>query len=436
MVKSRDREKSIVVKFLAAAVFIIVIIITILLIGKTGASHSESYKNNAQIAAIVDEYSKEYRHEFQLASKEIEQRLYGKWQMVDSDTLGYSLKYDVTSGALEEGKLDVSEEEFCILRLGPVLKNVDGQSLSTGEFKYYPEVFKNPVFACYQETLGQMKQDDFLDNFSGIKDMDPDTEGTVVIAMGLPSDAPDQYEDTLVRFMIINKEVIAVNQSGFFKLQHQQGNGKESPDQEESTTIAENDTKNTMDLIDGRVAWIKENLDGFTSKDEYGYTDYFYGKHLICRDFYKVEDCPTAETEEDDNEYTMYYDEAGKWIYADIVRYRSASYSMYIQDNTIFHVEAGPFETGGIAVSGDLSKVLDVVKEHTDFSFILEDYGICLGNVKDYAAQLEKVYESSSEQAAKAASQDTQAAGTPEIYIINKSVPATASMPDLTFNRF
>ena len=145
--------------------------------------------------------------------KEIEKKLFGKWKV--EETLGYSLKYDVTGGALDDGKLDLSKDTLIIYRLHSVL---DEKLLTTGEFEYISTTYKNPVFAYYQETMGQMKQDDFLDNYTGIDGIKPNTVGTVIIAMGIPSDSLDSYEIVLTKFIIIEDYVIAVNQSSFYEL--------------------------------------------------------------------------------------------------------------------------------------------------------------------------------------------------------------------------
>ncbi len=63
-----------------------------------------------------------------------------------------------------------------------------------------------------------MKQDDFLDNYTGIDGIKPNTVGTVIIAMGIPSDSLDSYEIVLTKFIIIEDYVIAVNQSSFYEL--------------------------------------------------------------------------------------------------------------------------------------------------------------------------------------------------------------------------
>lgn len=90
--------------------------------------------------------------------------------------------------------------------------------LTTGELEYISTIYKNPVFAYYQETMEQMKQDDFLDNYSGIEGIKSNSIGTVIIAMGIPSDSSDIYEIVLTKFIIIEDYVIAVDQSSFYQL--------------------------------------------------------------------------------------------------------------------------------------------------------------------------------------------------------------------------
>lgn len=198
---------------------IIALVITFLIsigfiYGITG--NSGFYKHHKQIMTLLEQSSKEYDHEFIIATKEIKQRLYGKWNAVDGP--GYSMKYDVTGGAFDDGKLDISKKNFCIFTIGPILKNVNGQTVVTGH-EYYATAYKDPVFAYYQETMEQMRQDAFLDYYTGIDDVSLDVVGTIVMAMGIPPDSPDKYEFIAPIFIIIDDYVIAVNQSTFYKLE-------------------------------------------------------------------------------------------------------------------------------------------------------------------------------------------------------------------------
>ena len=92
-------KKKLVFMALMLALFISILVFS----GKARASNSELYENDKQIITLLEDYEKEYNHTFKLATKEIEKKLFGKWKV--EETLGYSLKYDVTGGALDDGKL-------------------------------------------------------------------------------------------------------------------------------------------------------------------------------------------------------------------------------------------------------------------------------------------------------------------------------------------
>lgn len=196
-------------------VFITIILAAFIFIffAKEDVSNSKIYGNSVQITTLMGDYEKECGHELKLATKGMEQKLYGKWDI--GKTLGYSLKYDVTGGALYEGKLDLSKEAFTIKTLLPVPNK---NPSSTTKFAYLPTIYKKPVFAYYRETMEQMKNDDFLDNYTGIIDVKPNTAGTVIITMGIPSDSPGSYEIISTKFIMIENYIIAVDQSTFYKL--------------------------------------------------------------------------------------------------------------------------------------------------------------------------------------------------------------------------
>ncbi|MDL2302210.1 hypothetical protein LJC58_07640 [Lachnospiraceae bacterium OttesenSCG-928-D06] len=206
-------KKIIIITSLAMLFLINIILIN----GRASTSISEAYENNEQITTLIDKYSEEYNHQFKLATKELEQRIYGNWKI--GETLGYSLKENITGGALYSGKLELSKDIYSITTLSPVLYNKDGKTLTTNEFEDYTIVFQKPAFMYYQETIDQMKQDDFLENYSGIEDIDPNTVGTVIIAIGLPSDSSGDYELVTTKFIIIDNHVIVVRQSTFYQLE-------------------------------------------------------------------------------------------------------------------------------------------------------------------------------------------------------------------------
>ncbi|WP_312500799.1 hypothetical protein [Lacrimispora sp.] len=194
-------KKSAIFIYLAVLILAVVIFTW----NKVGNSNSEDYKQNEQVSAIINEFSKEYGHEFILATKEIERSLYGKWQV--GNTIGYSLRYDITGGSLDYAVIEISKDQLRIQYSDKTFSDP------------FTRQHDNPIFAYYQETLNQMKQDDFLDDYSGIEGLDPDTVGTVVIAMGLSSDSPDNYSYITTGFIIINDYIIAVRQSSFYQLQ-------------------------------------------------------------------------------------------------------------------------------------------------------------------------------------------------------------------------
>ncbi len=180
---------------------VVLIFISVIRIdGKSNISNSEAYKDNKQISALINGYSAEYDHKFKFATKEIEQILYGKWQV--RDTVGYSLKYDITGGALDNGTIELSKINF--------IKSTQSDSIYA---------YKNPVFAYYNETLEQMEKDELLGNYSGIKGIKPDTMGTVVVAMAISPDSTKEYDFISTKFIIINNYVIAVDMYSFYQLQ-------------------------------------------------------------------------------------------------------------------------------------------------------------------------------------------------------------------------
>lgn len=181
---------------LTVLIFIAVMFIN----GKTTMSNSESYRDNKLISALINEYSVEYDHDFELATKEIEQILYGKWQV--GDTIGFSLKYDITGGALDNGSIEISKEHFI--------------RLTQSGLKHE---YKNPVFMYYNETLQQMAKDELLANYSGIEGIKSDTMGTVIVAIAISPYSLNEYEFMATKFIIIKNYVIAEDANSFYQLQ-------------------------------------------------------------------------------------------------------------------------------------------------------------------------------------------------------------------------
>lgn len=194
------------VLFISLAVMIFIAVI--LFNGKTSISNSEAYEGNKQISALINEYSSEYDHEFKLATKEIEQILYGKWQVGDigDPDVGYSLEYDITGGALDNATIEISKGQFNIYYSDLTFKDA------------FSTQYKKPVFAYYNETLEQMAKDNMLGNYSGIEGIKPDTMGTVVVAMAI-SPHTNEYDFITTDFIIINDYVIAVDMNSFYQLE-------------------------------------------------------------------------------------------------------------------------------------------------------------------------------------------------------------------------
>lgn len=167
-------------------------------------SVGEYLKQNVQVTAIITELCDSYGHEFKLTTNEIENILYGKWLV--EDTIGYSLKYDITGGSLDYAEIEISKDQLCI-------------KFSEKTFSDpFSKVYSNIVFVYYQETLNNMKQDDYLDDYSGIEDLDPDTMGTIVSVIGAPIGSSNKYEAITTKFIIINDNIVAVRQSTFYNL--------------------------------------------------------------------------------------------------------------------------------------------------------------------------------------------------------------------------
>lgn len=123
------------------------------------------------------------------------------------ETIGYSLKYDITGGALDCAVIEISKDQLCIQ-----------YSEKTFEDSF-SDKYDTPIFIYYQENLDKMKQDDFLDDYSGIEGLDLDTVGTIITVIGESINFHDMYEAITTKFIIINDRIIAVRQSTFYELQ-------------------------------------------------------------------------------------------------------------------------------------------------------------------------------------------------------------------------
>lgn len=192
-------------KKITISIVLLILVIVIFRWNNVSNSGIENHKENEQVSIIIDNYSEKYGHEFKLNTKEIEHSLYGKWLV--GETIGYSLKYDITGGALDYSVIEISEDQLSIQYSEKTFKDS------------YSDKYDTPIFIYYQETLDKMKQDDFLDNYSGIEGLDLDTIGTIVTVIGKSTNFHDKYEAIPIKFIIINDHIIAVRQSTFYKLQ-------------------------------------------------------------------------------------------------------------------------------------------------------------------------------------------------------------------------
>ena len=113
----------------------------------------------------------------------------------------------------------ISQEQYENITSVRETVEVDGKIRPTSNFVFLSDLYKNPVFAYYTETLEEMSTDDALSCYSGIEELDSETMGTVIIAMGLPTYTPDKYGYIPTKFIIIEDYVIAVHEYTFYKLQ-------------------------------------------------------------------------------------------------------------------------------------------------------------------------------------------------------------------------
>jgi len=89
-----------------------------------------------------------------------------------------------------------------------------------------------------------------------------------------------------------------------------------------------------MQIIDNRLLWLHENSANFTSREEGMYTDTYDGNALVCRYFSLESNDSHPDVA---GAYSLYYDENGKVIYAEIAHYRSLMYNLYFTADTLLH---------------------------------------------------------------------------------------------------
>ena len=172
----------------------------ILLVNKSSKSNSEKYSSE-QIYTLIDNYEKEYNHTFQLATKEIEKKIYGKW-LAESD-IGYDTSETITGDALFKATVDISEDYYSVLTKAGV--RYGSQAVQ----------YKKPVFAYYNETFSDMAKDDML-HFSDLKEIDSSQLGTVIIVIGITDSG--QYDFMSERFIILGDKIIVQSQQSYYEL--------------------------------------------------------------------------------------------------------------------------------------------------------------------------------------------------------------------------
>jgi len=123
-----------------------------------------------------------------------------------------------------------------------------------------------------------------------------------------------------------------------------------------------------LDRIDERVSLVKERI------NTDWYNEYYEDDIVIYRHFINGVEGETLTG------FYMYYDEEGKLVFAEIIHYRAANYSIYFHNNVLLHIEVGPFSSGGMFINGDINDVQVVTAEDPMYTFVLEDLAFCLSH--------------------------------------------------------
>ena len=156
-----------------------------------------------EIDAILSKYDIQLPAELAVITKETENKFYGKWIVLD-DSLGYSLKYDITGGQLFGGFLYISKEKI--------------EEIMTVMHEPYIKSYLSPIFMYYSETLNEMSTDELL-NYSGIEELDSETVGIIILGFALSDYSPDNYDLIPTKFILIDDYAIAVRDHSFYKLE-------------------------------------------------------------------------------------------------------------------------------------------------------------------------------------------------------------------------
>ena len=182
----------------------------------------------------------------------------------------------------------------------------------------------------------------------------------------------DGQEDETATIAINSTSAVVSDSSSFANIANTENsksittpNGTDKSGADVSEPLA---PENTMQDIDNRVSWIKERI------DNKWYEDHYEDDTVIFRYFYQGVEGASLTT------YYLYYDERGKLIYAEMAHYRGALYSIFFHNDKLFHVQVGPFYTGGAFIDGDISDVQVVITEDSHYAFVLEDLAFCLSH--------------------------------------------------------
>lgn len=126
-------------KKVTISIALLILVSVIFMWNNVNNSIGKKLSQNTQVTAIIAELNESYGHEFKLLTNEIKHTLYGKW--LAEDTIGYSLKSDITGGSLDGAEIKISEDQFCIQYSEKTFNDL------------FCRVYKNSVFVYYQETL-------------------------------------------------------------------------------------------------------------------------------------------------------------------------------------------------------------------------------------------------------------------------------------------
>ena len=177
---------------LCILIFIIIIICVVWFCRHSAESHSVK-NNNEDTQSIIDVYSELYSHEFEPASVQIEDRLFGIWQA--KEFVGWDNSREICWDGLYGDIIIFSEDAWG----GP-------------EYR--------PVYACYLADFEDMEQDLFL-NIAWKDNRYEGCSGIVGIAVSSEKDNSRgaAQERKVLKFIIIEDDVIIETNESYFRLE-------------------------------------------------------------------------------------------------------------------------------------------------------------------------------------------------------------------------